>query len=500
MPIDSTGPYCSSATYQHDVVNYEFPVGADLTVLQSIYGFEGPGTVKVTTAGEIRLRQLPNNSEQGNRAYFTIDVRVSDPNLSVFKSWDHEARVLKVSTPTSARLDSYGPHCVSLEITAFIPENADFTNLLVDAVHLTLRVVEDIKINVTDQSTFKTVTGQVAFPEANFLGSRNELSTLSEAPRSPRLDERLGSLTSTAQTELPFSSRRITVETISGSITGCYPLMDYLGISSQSGSVKVSVFPQAVLPSAPAPAELEVQTTSGSIEVNVPVRDTVNPEYIPPPRNYITRIHSTAGSIRGSFYLGSISNFRGTSSSIHITGMPVIQTESSHESETAPQNIFETHTTNGAIHVEVLDPIFITSLSSVNKRPEQSPLLDPHLPIVDDDPYLIIRPSMDKAIFKLDDPEQSKTKALRNLRSSHVSQTSSVSVQYPRSWEGSLHAKTVSGSISAHGRGLRIIQEKKGFASSKLLARKGVDKEGEGSSVEMSAITGSLQFLVGLPV
>jgi hypothetical protein len=207
-----------------------------------------------------------------------------------------------------------------------------------------------------------------------------------------------------------------------------------------------------------------------------------------------------AGSIKGSFYIGSISNFRSTTGSVHITGMPVIQAESSDESEATAQNIFETHTINGAIHVQVLDPIFITLPSSVDEQPEQPPHPDPYPPIEDDDPYLLIRPSMDKAMFKVDDSEQTKAKALRNLHSTHGSQSASISVQYPRSWEGSLHSKTVSGSISAKGHDLKLIQEKKGYVSSEILALKGVKKEGEGSSVEMSAISGSLRFLVGLPV
>jgi len=453
--------------------------------------------VDVTTAGEIRLRRVPTDSKHGNQAYFTVDVHVSDPNLDVIKTWDHDARVLKVSTPKYARLDSSGPHCVSLEITAWIPEDAEFTNLLIEAVHLTLRVLEDIKINVTGRSKFATIIGQVAFPNINFLGSRKAGPTLTETSSSTRLDESLVLLTSPSQGNPPFSSRRILVETVSGSITGCYPLMDYLGVSSQSGSVKVSVFPQAVLPSAPAPAELDVQTASGSIEVDLPVRDTVNLAYIPPPRNYITHVHSSAGSIRGSYYLGSVSNFRSAASSIHITGLPVIQAESSNDAEASPQNMFETRTINGAIEVQVLDPIFITLLSSVDKRPEQAPHPNPYLPVGDDDPYLVIPPSMGDGMFKVDDRDQSKKKALRNLRSMHLSQSSSVSVQYPETWEGTLHAKTVSGSISAAGHGIRIIHEKNGYASSEIWARKGADIDTEGCFVEMSDIAGSLHFLVG---
>jgi hypothetical protein len=104
---------------------------------------------------------------------------------------------------------------------------------------------------------------------------------------------------------------------------------------------------------------------------------------------------------------------------------------------------------------------------------------------------------MDEALFKVDSPELSKKKNLRNLRSTHGSQSGSVTVQYPLIWEGTVHARTISGSISALGDGLQIIKQKKGFASNELVARKGVSADDEGCFVEMSDIAGSLHFLVG---
>jgi hypothetical protein len=496
-PVDSTGPYCPSATHKEDVAAYEFPIGADLTIVQLTYdGDDGYRAVNVKTAGEIRLRRVPKDSSHGNQAFITVDARVSDPSLKVIQTWDHTTRVLHVSTPKYARLDGKGPHCVSLEITAWFPENAEFTTLLIEAIHLTLRVMEDIKINVSGQSTFGTITGQVAFPQTSLLGSTTERPTISKVAPSTNLDDGVAASSSTSRSNTPFSSRRIVVETVSGSITGCYPLMDYLGVSSQAGSIKISVFPQPVLPDAPAPAELEAQTTAGSIEINLPVRGAVNPTYIPPPRDYTTRVQSSAGSIMGSFYLGSVSNFRTVSSSIHLTAMPVLQAGNADDSGLSP-NTFDTHTVNGKIDVEVLDPIFITMVPYADERPQRPPPSNPYLPIGDDDPYLILPPSMDETLFKVDDLAISKNKTLRNLMSSHGSQSGSVSVRYPAVWEGTLHAKTVSGSITAVGQGLRLIREKKSFASSELLMRKGVDTDDEGCFVEMSDIAGSLHFHVG---
>jgi hypothetical protein len=494
-PIGSDGPYCSSAIYHDDMATYKFPLGADLTVMQKTYDNDGGRSVNVGIAGEIRLRRLPKDSSNGNQAYITVDVNVSDQNLRVIKTWDHETRILKVATPQYARFGSSQPHCVSLEITAWFPENAELTNLLIEAIHLNLRVAEDIKMSVSGQSKFASLNGHVAFPSTSLLGPGTEFSTPSETSHFIDFDEG-GSTSSLAdQVNIPFSSRRIVVETLSGSITGCYPLMDFLGVTSQSGSVKINVFPQPVLPSAPAAAELVIDTISGSIEVNLPVRDAGYPNYLPPLRNYTTRVHSRTGSIKGSYYLGSISDFRTVDSSIHITTMPVLQADRADESG-FPPNSFETYTVNGGIKVNVLDPIFIAMVPYVDELPERNLHSSPYLPIGDDDPYLIIPSSIVKALFKVDKSELSREKRLRNLRSTHGSQTGSVRLQYPTVWEGTLHAKTVTSSISAGGDGLRIIKEKKGFASNELLARKGVDGDDEGCFVDMSALSGSLQFLV----
>jgi hypothetical protein len=280
-PIDSDGPYCSSAIYHEDVATYKFPIGADLTVMQTTYDNDGERSVNVGIAGEIRLRKLPKGSSTGNQAYITVDVNVSDQNLRVIKTWDHETRILKVATPQYARFGSGQPHCVSLEITAWFPEHAELTDLLIEAIHLNLRVAEDIKMSVSGQSKFASLNGHVAFPSISLLGLGTEFSTPSETSQFIDLDEGGSSSGLAAQVNIPFSSRRIVVETLSGSITGCYPLMDFLGVTSQSGSVKINVFPQPVLPSAPAAAELVIDTIAGSIEVNLPVRDAVYPTSLP---------------------------------------------------------------------------------------------------------------------------------------------------------------------------------------------------------------------------
>jgi hypothetical protein len=281
-----------------------------------------------------------------------------------------------------------------------------------------------------------------------------------------------------------LSSRRIVVETVSGSINGAYPLEDLLSLSTQSGNIDVRVLPKPVDKSAPEPADFEIQSSSGSIKALLPVRNADYPNFTPPPRNYVTNVHSTAGNVDGSYYLGSESNFKTTSGSIRITALPVLQSGES-DSKDVAKNIFETHTLSGLTEIDVQEPVFISPLPPS---------------IGDADPYLIIPSPNEQNLFTLDSRASSlkseeKIK-LHSLKSSHTSNAAGVKVHYPDVWEGTIHAKTMSGTVSLVGSGIRFIQHKKGPARTDVLARRGVQEKGEGSLVDMSSLAGTLHMRI----
>ncbi|TVY49253.1 hypothetical protein LOCC1_G000798 [Lachnellula occidentalis] len=501
-PVDSGYSYCASATHGRGQVVYEFPVGTDLTVLQTTHDNDEPwGSDSVKTTGEIRLRKIPKDSEHGNRAFFTVDIHVSDPELEISRTWDEDSRKLQISTPRYAKTKSGGHHCVSVEITAWFPEDAQLSNLLIEAITLTLRAFEDLKVKVDGRSKFTTLSGDVYFPTIN--GSEAIMDQDVKEPEGQAIVDRAnlesqGILSDKGWFKKgpthPFSSRRIVVETVSGSINGFYPLLDDLVISTQSGDVSVGVLPQEALKEAPAPADLEVQTASGSIKVDFPIKGTENPKFTPPARNYVTNVHSSSGSIDGTFYLGSLGSFKSTSGSIQITVLPVTQASTTPNLVDAPPSRFETHTISGSHDIQVLDPVFITPLSSADVQSNQQTQPDPYSPLGDDEPYIVLPPIVDRSLVTLN-PSETKKK-LRNVQSKHTSNSASVQVSYPSVWQGSIHAKTVSGDIEVSGNGIRTVRERKGWAYKEVLARKGVEDKDEGSYAEMSDIAGSLRFKV----
>lgn len=478
---------------------YEFPIGTDLTVLQTTHDNEGGwrSVSEVKTAGEIRLRRIPKDSEHGNRAYFTVDIHVSDPDLEVFRSWDEDSRTLKVSTPKFARVSSRKPVCVSVQITAWFPEDSEFSDLLIEAISLTLRVFEDTKIKVNRRSKFATLSGDIYFPGAN--GSQILIGDIKE-PDTPKITEKAelpiqlaDDWRSKSEPGHPFSSRRILVETVSGSINGFYPLLDYLSISTQSGRVSIRILPQEVDKDVPEPADLEVQTVSGSIKVEFPITAATSTKFAPPARRYISNVHSSSGTISGVYYVGTLGSFKSTSGGIRIKTLPIIQA-----SGDISASRFETHTVSGTHDIEVLDPIFISHLKSFPDQ-EAQPRPDPYSPIGDDDPYIVMPPNIDRSLVTLDPANAAKQK-LRSLQSKHTSNSARVQVSYPSVWEGTVHAKTVSGGVEVQGKGIRMIRERKGWTGKEVLARKGVDGDDEGCHTEMSNIAGALDFTVRSPL
>ncbi|EPE27847.1 hypothetical protein GLAREA_04638 [Glarea lozoyensis ATCC 20868] len=496
--LDDTGPYCSSATIRRDPVVYEFPVGGDLKVLQITHDNDRSRRLaRVQTTGEIRMRALNQSFEHGDRPHFTVNVHVSDSALQVVRTWDESSRILKISTPKYADLDPSISHCISLEITAWVPEGAVFEDISLGSISLDTRIIDDIDINVSGETKIASISGDIWFPLLEDMAllpvekiARSHLPVVMDGSETYTQDLLLS--LSTPDPIHPFASRRILVETVTGEINGVYPLLDFLGLSSQSGSISVGVLPQKVLPDAPAPADLEVQTASGSIQISVPVASEVNPDYIIPPRNYITNVHSNSGAIRGFFYLGSLGSFKSTTGSLKLRTLPIIPSEDS-GSVIYPCR-FETHTVSGSTDVEVLDPIFIARISSAEQTVgKATPAPDFYNPIGDHEPYLTIPPT--RALYR--HSAILSVKKLRTLQSKHTSNSASVAVVYPSGWEGSVHAKTVSGDITVSGSGVRTIRERKGWAYKEILARKGVDHAEQGSMAEMSDIAGDLRFKIG---
>lgn len=444
-PIHNGGPHCRH-TSKLEQTTFEIPKASGLVILQDFYKFDIPHYgQEVITTGEARVRNLPNDFP-GLKSHFTVDVKLSHPELSVIKTFNEEDGSLKISTPRFAWVGTHERPCISIEITAWIVDGAEISNVYFDLMTLSIRLFDDTKIKTIDDTTLKTVSGTIHFPK--HISTDHASMVASEVQ---------------SQNTYELNSRRIALETISGNIEGIYPLYDLLKISSQSGMISVDIYPKPLLNSAPAPATLDIQTSSGRIEVRSPVK---LPEAAYP-REYITTVESLSGAIQGDFFVSSTGRFNTTSSRIQLVVKPVLTTVDEKRNE------LSTYSLSGSTHVTLLDPLFV--VSNIVDHTQDSMAI----------PSLTIESSPSIQRF------ESK---LRTFHSIHKTTSGRIEAYYPSSWIGNIDAKTISGRIEMDGKGIKIVERNDGWGFKKIKARKGVARDEDGGSIGLQTVNGRIRL------
>lgn len=463
-PIHDGGSYCQHIS-KSDQTTFEIIDAAGIVVIQDFYQHNSPHYgPEVTTAGEVHIRNLPNNST-GGKAHFTVEVKLSHPELSVLKTLNELDGSLKISTPRFANLGIHENPCISLEITAWIPKNAEFFKVFFDLATLSIRIFDDVNIKVVKDAMLKTISGHVRFPNDPASSTiHTSLSTESEL-----------------RTNFDFDSRHIVVETVSGRIEGIYPLYDLLKVSSQSGSIGIEVQPKPVLESTPAPATLDINTSSGNIDVSSPVK---YPK-ITYPREYITRVKSVSGAIKGHFFVGSTGNFDTASGMIQLVVRPVLSATSDDDDDESG-NEFSTHSVSGNTHVTLLDPLF--TLPSINGKARNSVIKSN--PDSHDSSYTPALVDLSSSSI------QAYKSKLRTVYSTHRTSSGSIEAYYPLAWIGNIEAKTISGRIELEGKGIDIVERHDGWGYKSIKARKGVERDEDGSSVRLETVNAAIALRI----
>ncbi|KAG9242922.1 hypothetical protein BJ878DRAFT_144654 [Calycina marina] len=466
LPGDSS-THCDYATYDQpvDPIKFELGQGQDLSILQTVYDEDtthlGEGD-HILPRGEIHIRRTPKGSALS--PYFTFNIKTSDLSLAVLIFWDGNARQLKISTPQRSHIKLPGPHCISIEVTAWLPENAQFKDLAVQSITLATRVFDDTSLTLSGGANIYTVSGAIHFPEY----TQTELLLI----------ELLS---------YQFNSRRINVETISGKIDGSFPLYDLLKVQSRSGSITIGVIPQKADPDHPTEAILDINTTCGSINAHFPTIQAQGEAYSPPIRDYITRVETTSGGISGNYYQGSESYFYTMSGKISGYLFPIIS------SDPFSVSTLTTTTTTGSTSIVIASPIFYDPSSLRYKEPRKVP---PFVPIRDDDPYLVFPPKTEGRLPNSIVAPPTEDVVWKNLEAQHQSKSGSITVRYPPAWVGTLSTSTISGKLVIKGKDLRFVRNSNGWGYKEATAIKGVKKEGEGSAVLIKNISGALEFSV----
>lgn len=459
------GPLRSSKTS----ASIHFGVDRSLSVIQTVEKetHEPNNGRSPQVSGEVRLRVAPGAST----GKIVVETMANDENLAVNCVFDSEVQEFKMIVPRHVPWpgESKMP-CIQIRATVWVPSEAVLNVLSVSTVHLDIQLGTGLVVGVAEAVALTSVVGSISAPSKDG-------------------DSR----------KVPYnlSSRRISLETISGDVSGWFPLFDLLSISTISGDVTVDVEPKPAAKKSPEAAVLNVSSISGDVRVKEPVPERGDEEAVPA-RDYVTVLETKSGHITAVVAFSSTCSIQTISGEMTLTLWPVL------DAAAAPP-ILRTESKSGDLDLRLLEPWW-TSRSTRERHEPAKPGFSG-----DDDPYLIIHPdhvSLTPAAFKetpalvgrslqstaaaLDDDDAATSPALSRLSSKHETISGHAKIVYPSSWEGSLSAQTMSGSQNVRGEGLQLTRSGRHFP--KLV--KG--HKGDGSSdMRLTSMSGDQDVLIG---
>ncbi|KAF4776669.1 hypothetical protein HER10_EVM0007950 [Colletotrichum scovillei] len=441
-----------------------FAADKDISVLQAVENDSPSRGYQPQVSGDFVIRR-----QQAGRPGPSIELEVvsNDPALDVSVEWNAEQQLI-VRTPQRIEWTQSRRPCMTVRATVWVPEGASLRHVLLMAMNLDVRVVDDLSVNLADGLEIGTMSGDVHSPV--------------EVPATYHLN-----------------SRDILVKTISGDIVGSWPLYDSLKINSESGDIITNVSPQQVLDARPRPAVLEVATISGDITVKEPLAaaaESSKPDTVVPPRDYITTIDTKSGSIKAWVAFSSAAVAESISGDIAAEFLPVYNV-SLLQAVAEPE--LHTKTKSGNTAVKILEPIWVEILGTEGAYEGEKPRANPDepvdiptnpLPIPDKIPRMpgvpftpigagpwkriplpggrhlddawreVRRHPFGDAITASSEQERAVSirdqPPMRHLKSSHGSVSGSMELKYPASWEGTVEAESISGKINILGKDVKI--------------------------------------------
>lgn len=411
--LDQVPPSCPLGVHRSRA-SFAFTDPSDFTFyeLTRRKGHEGRQSFRnVRTSGEVNIRASTEHLDKNVRA----DVELHYSDLEVmrdieFENGQKDLQIYSPSYVSSTPRTSSNP-CVYLVVDLWISPRARLDVLEVQSHNLKIIFHEGLSLD-SDKLKVRTSSGAISFPSGNSNSTRTEVK-----------------------------SRIITISTSSGSVSGTYPLYDILQIGSQSGSISIDIEPKDALKSDPKPAKLDLQSVSGTVNVNTPLLSLSDPAILSssvPDRDYRTSMSSSSGGLHAKLIHGSALTMKASSGSVTATLAPY--GDPNHDSH------HDIRSDSGSVEVTVL-----------------SSLSDPG-------------------------------KALKNFYSTYTCTTGSLGVHYPSEWEGTVEGKVLSGSLSVRWPGIRTVKTGDKYGRYGWKTFKGVKGDGDGT-LGFESVSGSVTLV-----
>lgn len=356
------------------------------------------------------MRPMPEGFQDNVR----IDVAMHFSESGMMKSmdWGHHTNSLQLYTPSHVSTDSGSSSrpCIFSNVTIWIATGTKLDALLIDTESFSVTVHEGLSFD-TKVMKIRTVSDAVIFPSKQPVAS-------------------------------VYNYREVIISTVSGSINGVFPLYDLLSIASVSGTINVDLEPKEAAEHAPVPAQLHVESVSGTVYVNTPAIIRAGegfPYGVIPDREYRVFISSTSGTQYVNVIHGSETILHSMSGTIHATLSP-------YGSPSTKSNI-DVVTKSASVEVTVLSSI---------SHPGQ---------------------------------------VMKNLHGTYKRLSGSLKIKYPGEWEGEIEGTTLSGSLHIAWPGLRIIRDgRPGGSGYRVL--KAIKGHGDGL-LYFNGVSGSTELIGG---
>jgi DUF4097 and DUF4098 domain-containing protein YvlB len=266
-----------SVDYRDGKLRYAFDVSANSdpngfffrqTHRQNSNSTRGIWTIK--TAGKVLVQTAPK--DQVEPVVVELQVKLSHDELANSIHIRNDSAGLVFESDLFSEGFHFTRPCISLVATIFVSPSADISAFSTNTENLPVVLDESLKLTA----------------ENLFLGTVSS-NIKSNTTR--------------------LNSRKIEIQTTSGTVSGLFPLADLLSIKTISGDILADVDPKEA-DDKKHDGVLIVRTTSGTLKVNT-ATDSI------PSRNFITEVGSVTGAISGSFLLGTRSTVITTGGSIN---------------------------------------------------------------------------------------------------------------------------------------------------------------------------------------
>lgn len=400
--------------YSPTTFSLVFAEAQNLSLIQDIQR-GSPGGKDVRISGDVVVRRAGSGTPD---ASIVLETTTNDDRIEIKVDWDWKEQRLRLDTPRAIPWSAAAASpCAHVRATLWLPADAALDSLNVQTVHLGVQLLDNLSLRLRSFARFASTVGAIV---GSTDGEKDHNRLMREAPPSTfRLDTRF-----------------IEVKTMSSSIAGSWPLYDYLGLETISGSIYAGVQPKEALKDKPLPAILYAHSTSGDLEIRQPVGEvmaawaaqqaaaasgttaattgagTGAAEAIIPPREYAVDLYSMSGAVRASVAFGHSCKVHTTSGHVDMTLLPVLD-QSQLQSAAATRNSFlSTTTTSGITVINVLEAMWIdapavkyiaipsvppTNNNNNINAPPAAPKAPRVAPVGGSDPYDLLRPSARRA-------------------------------------------------------------------------------------------------------